>query len=89
MYRRLLAYLRARVATARHARAGAPAFWNQLIWRLLAWPVGALFVLGLGWFILFQQLEAERKQLELKTLQDARTLANGYGRQIRRAGHPA
>jgi diguanylate cyclase (GGDEF)-like protein len=85
MYRRLLAYLRARVATARHARAGAPAFWKQLIWRLLAWPVGALCVLGLGWFILFQQLEAERKQLELKTLQDARTLANGYAGQIRRA----
>jgi diguanylate cyclase (GGDEF)-like protein len=80
-----LTYLRARVATARHARAGSSAFWKQHIGRLLAWPLGALVVLGLGWFLLFQQLAAERRQLELKTQQDAHTLASGYAEQIVRA----
>jgi diguanylate cyclase (GGDEF)-like protein len=85
MYRRLLAYLRTRVAAARHARDGAPALWRQHLWRLLAWPLGAMVVLGLGWFFLFQRLETERSELELKTLQSARTLANGYAGQIQRA----
>jgi len=64
MLRRLLTYLRERVATARHARDGPAASWRRHIWRLLAWPIGALVVLGLGWFLLFQQLAAERRQLE-------------------------
>jgi diguanylate cyclase (GGDEF)-like protein len=85
MFRRLLAYMRERVAAARHARAGAPAFWKQHAWRLLAWPLGAAVVLGLGWFVLFQRLETERGEFELKTLQNARTLANGYAGQIQRA----
>ena len=85
MVRKLLTYLRARIATARHARAGGPAFWKQHIGHLLAWPLGALVVLGLGWFVLFQQLGAERRQLELKTQQDAHRLANGYAEQIVRA----
>jgi len=85
MYRRLMAYLREHVATARHARDGAPALWKQHLWRLLAWPLGAAVVLGLGWLLLFQRLEAERNELELKTLQDARTLANDYAGHIQRA----
>ena len=85
MFRRLMAYMRERVAATRHARAGATAFWQQRVWRLLAWPLGAAVVLGLGWFVLFQRLEAERNALELKTLQNARTLAGGYAGQIRRA----
>ena len=85
MVRKLLTYLRARVAAARHARVGGPAFWKRHVGRLLAWPLGALVVLGLGWFVLFQQLDAERRQLELKTQQDAHMLANGYAEQIVRA----
>jgi diguanylate cyclase len=46
--------------------------------------MGALFVLGLGWAVLFQQLEADRRQLEFKTLQEAHTLANGYAEQVQR-----
>jgi diguanylate cyclase (GGDEF)-like protein len=84
MIRNLLTYLRARIAAARHARTGGPAFWQQHLWRLLAWPIGALVMLGLAWLILFQQLHDERKQLELRMLQDARTLANGYAQQILR-----
>jgi diguanylate cyclase (GGDEF)-like protein len=80
-----MTYLRARVAAARHARDGAPAFWKQHLWRLLAWPLGAAVVLGLGWFFLFERLEAERSELELRTLQNARTLAGGYAGQIQRA----
>jgi diguanylate cyclase len=85
MYRRLLTYLRARVTTVRHGRTGSLAFWKQHIWRLLAWPIGALVVLGLGWVVLLQQLEADRRQLEFKTLQDAHTLANAYAEQVQRA----
>jgi len=84
MIRNLLTYLRGRIAAARHASTGGPAFWKQHLWRLLAWPIGALIMLGLAWLILFQQLHAERKQLELRTLQDARTLASGYAEQIQR-----
>ena len=46
--------------------------------------MGALVVLGLGWIVLFQQLEAERRQLEFKTLQDAQVLADGYAERIGR-----
>jgi len=84
MFRRLLTYLRERVGAAPNARDGPAAFWKRHTWRLLAWPMGALAVLGLGWFLLFQQLGAERRQLELRTLQDAQTLANGYAGQIER-----
>ena len=86
MYRRLLTYLRARVAAARHARDGAPAFWRRNLWRLLAWPLGAAVVLGLGWLFLFQRLEAERSELELKTLQNARTHARWRLRRADPAG---
>jgi diguanylate cyclase (GGDEF)-like protein len=85
MIRNLLTYLRARIAAARHARTGDTAFWKQHLWRLLAWPIGALIMLGLAWLILFQQLHAERKQVELRTLQDARTLAGGYAERVLRA----
>lgn len=85
MYRRLLAYVRAPTVSARGARAGTRAFWKQHRWRLLAWPAGALLVLGLGWLVLLQQLEAKRRQVELKALQDAQTLASGYAEQVERA----
>lgn len=85
MYRRLLTYLHTHLADARDAHAGEPAFWKKHLWRLLAWPIGALLIVGLGWLILFQQLDARRRQLELTTLQDAESLARGYAEQIVRA----
>ncbi len=84
MVRRLMTYLRERVATMRRGQDGIPAFWKQQLRRLLVWPAGALIVLGLGWFFLFQQLDTERRRLELRTLQDAHTLASGYAEQIMR-----
>jgi diguanylate cyclase (GGDEF)-like protein len=44
--------------------------------------LSALCLVGLGWLLLFQQLEAARRQLEAKTLQDVYTLATGYAEHI-------
>ena len=66
MYRRLLTYLQTQRARRREPEVREAAFWRQHLGRLLAWPVGALFLLGLGWLILFQQLEAKRRQLETR-----------------------
>ena len=85
MYRRLLTYVQTQRARRREPEVREAAFWRQHLGRLLAWPAGALFLLGLGWLILFQQLEAKRRQLELQTLQDAQTLAAGYAEQVVRS----
>ena len=85
MYRRLLTYVQTQRERRREPEVREAAFWRQHLGRLLAWPAGALFLLGLGWLILFQQLEAKRRQLELQTLQDAQTLAAGYAEQVVRS----
>lgn len=85
MYRRLSTWLRSRIAAVCGARTGSSVSWTRHLWQLLAWPAGALLVLGLGWLVLFQQLEGRRQQLELKALQDAQTLANGYAEQVKAA----
>jgi diguanylate cyclase (GGDEF)-like protein len=62
-----------------------PQYVRGSIWRLLAWPVGALVVSGGGWYLLLAELEGQRRGVLEDAFHEAAALADGYAEQTVRS----